>query len=41
MQIDKRGVATITMSRSELHNAFNDEMISDLIIIVGLKNKFS
>jgi len=31
MQIDKRGVATITMNRSELHNAFNDEMISDLI----------
>ena len=31
LQIDKRGVATITMNRTELHNAFNDEMISDLI----------
>lgn len=31
LQVDKRGVATITLNRPELHNAFNDEMISDLI----------
>lgn len=31
LQIDNRGVATITMNRPELHNAFNDEMISQLI----------
>ena len=30
-QIDTRGVATVTLNRPELHNAFNDEMISDLI----------
>ncbi|MBC7538213.1 MAG: enoyl-CoA hydratase/isomerase family protein [Bacteriovorax sp.] len=30
-QIDNRGVATVTLNRPELHNAFNDEMISDLI----------
>ncbi|MDO9181948.1 MAG: enoyl-CoA hydratase-related protein [Bacteriovorax sp.] len=30
-QIDSRGVATITMNRPELHNAFNDEMITDLV----------
>ncbi|RPJ73351.1 MAG: enoyl-CoA hydratase/isomerase family protein, partial [Alphaproteobacteria bacterium] len=31
LQIDNRGVATITMNRPDLHNAFNDEMISELI----------
>lgn len=31
LQIDPRGVATVTLTRAELHNAFNDEMISDLI----------
>lgn len=31
LQIDSRGVATITMNRPELHNAFNDEMITELI----------
>ena len=31
MQLDNRGVATITLNRPELHNAFNDEMISELI----------
>ncbi|MFA6238740.1 MAG: enoyl-CoA hydratase-related protein [Bacteriovorax sp.] len=30
-QIDKRGVATITLDRPDVHNAFNDEMISALI----------
>lgn len=30
-QIDDRGVLTITLNRPELHNAFNDEMISELI----------
>lgn len=29
--IDDRGVATITLNRPELHNAFNDELIVDLI----------
>lgn len=31
MQIDSRGVATITMNRPDVHNAFNDEMITELI----------
>ena len=31
LQIDARGVATITMNRPDVHNAFNDEMISELI----------
>jgi len=31
LQIDQRGVATVTLTRAELHNAFNDELISDLI----------
>lgn len=31
LQIDNRGIATVTMNRPELHNAFNDEMISELI----------
>lgn len=31
LQIDKRGVATVTLNRPELHNAFNDEMIAELI----------
>lgn len=31
LQIENRGVATITLNRPELHNAFNDELISDLI----------
>jgi methylglutaconyl-CoA hydratase len=29
-QIDNRGVATLTMNRPELHNAFDDVLISDL-----------
>lgn len=31
LEIDKRGVAKVTLNRPELHNAFNDELISDLI----------
>ena len=31
LQIDPRGMATVSMNRPELHNAFNDEMISELI----------
>jgi len=30
-EIDSRNVATVTLTRPELHNAFNDELISDLI----------
>lgn len=30
VQIDNRGVATLTMNRPELHNAFDDLLISDL-----------
>lgn len=30
-QIDQRGVATVTLNRPELHNAFNDELIAGLI----------
>lgn len=31
LNIDERGVATVTLNRPELHNAFNDELIKDLI----------
>jgi len=31
IEIDKRGVATVTLNRPELHNAFNDELIAELI----------
>lgn len=31
LDIDGRGVATVTLNRPELHNAFNDELIRDLI----------
>lgn len=31
LDIDSRGVATVTLNRPELHNAFNDELISELI----------
>lgn len=38
-EIDQRGVATVTLNRPELHNAFNDELINDLIkCFVDLKN---
>ncbi|MFZ4715142.1 MAG: enoyl-CoA hydratase-related protein [Bacteriovoracaceae bacterium] len=30
LQIDERGVATISLNRPELHNAFNDELIEKL-----------
>lgn len=30
LDIDQRGVATLTLNRPELHNAFNDELIADL-----------
>ena len=28
--VDNRGVATLTMNRPELHNAFDDRLIADL-----------
>lgn len=31
LNIDDRGVATVSLNRPELHNAFNDELISGLI----------
>ena len=31
VQIDNRGIAKVTLCRPELHNAFNDELINDLI----------
>jgi methylglutaconyl-CoA hydratase len=31
LQIDSRGVAKITLNRPELHNAFNDELITELL----------
>ncbi len=31
LQKDHRGVATVTLNRPELHNAFNDELILELI----------
>ncbi|NOT77824.1 MAG: enoyl-CoA hydratase/isomerase family protein [Bacteriovoracaceae bacterium] len=34
-EIDSRGVATVTLNRPELHNAFNDELIKDLIKCFG------
>lgn len=34
-EIDPRGVATVTLNRPELHNAFNDELIRDLIKCFG------
>ena len=30
LDIDNRGVATVTLNRPELHNAFNDELIKEL-----------
>lgn len=30
LDIDQRGVATLTLNRPELHNAFNDELIAEL-----------
>ncbi len=32
LDIDQRGVATVTLNRPELHNAFNDDLIRDLIV---------
>ena len=32
LDIDTRGVATITLNRPELHNAFNDELITELVL---------
>ena len=31
LNIDQRGVALVSLNRPELHNAFNDELITDLI----------
>jgi methylglutaconyl-CoA hydratase len=31
LQINSRGVATVSLDRPELHNAFNDQMIAELI----------
>lgn len=31
LTIDKRGVATVTLARAEVHNAFNQELIQELI----------
>lgn len=31
LNIDSKGVATVTLDRPELHNAFNDELIRELI----------
>ncbi len=31
LNIDQRGVATVSLNRPELHNAFNDALITDLI----------
>ncbi len=31
LDIDQKGVATVTLNRPELHNAFNDELIRELI----------
>lgn len=31
LKIDERGVATVKLNRPELHNAFNDELIKELI----------
>lgn len=32
LDIDARGVATVTLNRPELHNAFNDELINELVL---------
>lgn len=32
MQVDERGVATLTLNRPEVHNAFDDELIKQLIL---------
>jgi methylglutaconyl-CoA hydratase len=34
VSIDSRGVATLTLNRPEVHNAFDDKMISELIGII-------
>lgn len=33
LSIDQRGVATVSLNRPELHNAFNDQLISELISV--------
>lgn len=35
LDIDPRGVATLSLNRPELHNAFNDELITDLTNCLG------
>lgn len=35
LSVDPRGVATVTLNRPELHNAFNDELIAELIQVFG------
>lgn len=40
LSIDDKNVATVTLNRPELHNAFNDELIKDLInCFKDLENK--
>ncbi|MBC7429304.1 MAG: enoyl-CoA hydratase/isomerase family protein [Bacteriovorax sp.] len=35
LDISALGVATVTLNRPELHNAFNDELIRDLVLCFG------
>lgn len=35
LDIDSRGVATITLNRPDVHNAFDDQLIAHLIALIG------
>ena len=35
-RIDERGVVTLTLDRPQLHNAFDDALIAELIRVLGL-----
>ncbi len=36
LSLDKRGVATVTLNRPEVHNAFNDKVIDELSNLFGI-----
>jgi enoyl-CoA hydratase/carnithine racemase len=39
-EIDKRGVARITLTRAEVHNAFNEAVIADLPPLIYYRGRY-